>query len=211
MNVFVFLDNRFCLIEDKSIWTKTAFPYSFWTRYLDVFDEVIVVARIRSKSNAQRNFRRCDGLGVSFIAIPDYHGPLQYATRYYQIVKHLNNIDVSGHAVILRAPSQIGNLMERKLRKNSYPFGLEVVGDPYDAFAPGVIIHPFRPLFRWLFRKHLNKQCANACSISYVSKYLQRRWRPSNISTFITSYSSIELPDDAFVRAPRRFSRRTNR
>lgn len=210
MNVFVFLDMRFHMAEDGSVWTYTSFPYSFWTRYLDVFDEVIVVARIRSKSDAQRDFKRCDGPDVSFIAIPDYHGPLQYSTRYYQIAKRLKNIDISGHAVILRVPSQVGNLMERRLRKNSYPFGLEVVGDPYDAFAPGVIIHPFRPLFRWIFRKYLYKQCANACSISYVCKYLQRRWRPSNISTFITSYSSIELPDDAFARAPRRFGRRTN-
>ena len=45
MNVVVTLDDRFDRTPDGRVWTQTTFPYSFWSRYLQVFDSVRVVAR----------------------------------------------------------------------------------------------------------------------------------------------------------------------
>lgn len=46
MIVYVILEHRFDRTADGEIWTLTQFPYSFWKRYLDVFEAVVVVARV---------------------------------------------------------------------------------------------------------------------------------------------------------------------
>ena len=48
--------------------------------------------------------------------------------------------------MILRVGSQIADLVLPVLHSRGRPFGLEVVGDPWDAFAPGSSTHPLRPL-----------------------------------------------------------------
>jgi hypothetical protein len=39
MRVLVPLEFRFDRASDGTVWTQTAFPYSFWARYLEVFEE----------------------------------------------------------------------------------------------------------------------------------------------------------------------------
>ncbi len=76
---------------------------------------------------------------------------------------------------------------------------MEVVGDPYDVFAPGAVVHPLRPFFRWWFPRQLRRQCVCACAAAYVTEQaLQRRYPPGRRS-FATHYSSVELPKDSFL------------
>jgi glycosyltransferase involved in cell wall biosynthesis len=80
---------------------------------------------------------------------------------------------------------------------------VEVVADPYDVFAPGSVKHPLRPFFRWWFPRQLRRQCAGACAAAYVTRHnLQRRYPPA-AGGFSTHYSSVELPEEAFVSQPR--------
>jgi hypothetical protein len=51
MNVVVTLDDRFDRAPDGRVWTQTTFPYSFWSPYLQVFDSVGAVARVRDVPN----------------------------------------------------------------------------------------------------------------------------------------------------------------
>ena len=84
-----------------------------------------------------------------------------------------------------------------------HPYGVEVVGDPYDVFAPGSVRHPLRPFFRWWFPRQLRHQCYHACAAAYVTESsLQRRY-PPNPEAFVTHYSDVELPAEAFVSSPR--------
>lgn len=52
MNVVVALEHRFDRTPDGKVWTQVAFPHSFWMRYLEVFDRVIVVARVLEVASA---------------------------------------------------------------------------------------------------------------------------------------------------------------
>ncbi|GAG41465.1 unnamed protein product, partial [marine sediment metagenome] len=80
---------------------------------------------------------------------------------------------------------------------------VEVVGDPYDVFAPGAIKHPLRPLFRQIFSRRLRHQCDNAQACSYVTeKKLQLRYPPGS-GSISTHYSSIELPPEAIAQTTR--------
>jgi phosphatidylinositol alpha-1,6-mannosyltransferase len=54
---------------------------------------------------------------------------------------------------------------------------VEVVGDPFDMYAPGAVRHPFRPLLRRWFTASVVRQCANAAGACYVTeRVLQQRY-----------------------------------
>lgn len=188
---------------DGEIYTGTSGGYSFWQRYLQVFDEVIVVARVKKQLSSPLNGVRVNGKGVYVHPMPDYTGPW----RYLQCRKELQQvvqIACEGlSAVILRVPGPVGDLVWRQMTRQRRPFALEVVGDPYDVFAPGANSHLFRPFFRWWFTHRLRRQCLSACAVAYVTEhYLQKRY-PNAPGVFATHFSSIELSEEAFVACPR--------
>lgn len=47
MKVLVAVDAQLFRTEDGKVWTPTIYGYEFWTRYLDIFEEVVVVSRIK--------------------------------------------------------------------------------------------------------------------------------------------------------------------
>jgi glycosyltransferase involved in cell wall biosynthesis len=203
MQLVVSLEFRFDCTPDGRVWTQTTFPYSFWLRYLSVFDRVRVVARVREVESAQPHWQRADGDRVSFDPLPYYIGPWQYVLQAPRIHRSVKQAIGSEDAVILRVGSQIAATIEPMLRKSQRPFGVEVVGDPHDTFAPGAVKHPLRPLFRWSFSRQLLRQCNSASAVAYVTeRALQRRYPPAS-GAFSTHYSSIDLPASAFVSAPR--------
>jgi glycosyltransferase involved in cell wall biosynthesis len=203
MRVIVALRHRFERTPDGAVWTIGQFAHSFWTRYLSVFDHVRVVARVRHVSEVPQDWQRADGEGVTFASVPYYVGPWQYLLRARRVHGAVRNAMTWREAVVLRIPSQVASCVEAVLRKRSYPYGAEVVIDPYDVFAPGSVEHPLRPVFRWWFSRRLRRQCVAAAGVAYVTaEALQRRYPPS-ARAFSTHYSSVELPDSAFVSAPR--------
>jgi len=201
MNVVVVLEQRFDRTPDGLVWGGA--KHAFWSRYLAVFEHVRVVARVRTVSSVPPDCDRSDGEGVSFAAVPYYLGPWQYLLRARRVQRAARNAVDADDAVILRVGSQIAACIEPRLRRTGHPYSVEVVGDPYDTFAPGAVRHPLRPFFRWWFTRQLQRQCAGACAAAYVTEHtLQRRYPPAR-SAFSTHYSSVELPDAALVSAPR--------
>ncbi len=201
MNVVVTVEQRFDSTPDGKVWTQTTFPYSFWTRYLEVFEGVRVVARVRPVPSVPFDWKRADGEGVSFVAVPYYIGPWQYIKRSRQVKHTVRNAVGSKDAVILRVSSQIATCLQPSLRKKGHPYAVEVVADPYDVFAPGSIRHPLRPYFRWTSLYQLKQECAKAVAAAYVTKEaLQRRYPCSHHQVGI---SDVVLPESAIVNQPR--------
>jgi len=78
------------------------------------------------------------------------------------------------------------------LMRAGRPYGLEVVGDPWDVFAPGVVRHPLRPFLRRYFWWQLRRQCAGAAGVAYVTeRALQKRYPIGEGQA--TSYTSASL------------------
>ena len=203
MRLVLALEHRFDSTPDGVVWTPGTFAHSFWTRYLEVFGQVRVVARVRQVGAVPEDWTRADGEGVSFVAVPHYLGPWQYLLRARQVKGAVRHAVGPTDAVILRVGSQLAAVMGPLLRRMGRPYGVEVIGDPYDVFAPGAVKHPMRPFFRWWFPRQLRRQCAGACAAAYVTEHtLQLRYPPAK-GSFSTHYSSIELPDVACVPQPR--------
>ena len=199
MNLVVVLEHRFLRTPDGRVWTPTTFAYNFWQRYLEVFDSVRVVARVRDVPDVTDGCRRADGENVTFASVPYYVGPWQFALRAWSVMRALQEAVMPYDAVILRVPSTLANLMVPVLRKRRQPFGLEVVGDPWDVFSPGAVkwLWPVRVLARFWFTWALKKQCQEAAAVAYVTKFaLQRRYPPGKISY---NYSGVELFDASFA------------
>ncbi len=204
MKVIVALEHRFSKTPDGAVWTQSPFFYKFWQRYLEVFEQVSVVARIRHVPSVSTQWRQANGERVAFTPVPYYVGPWQYLCRARQITQAIRQSVTPNDAVIMRVSSQIADCLEPQLQHTRHPYALEVVADPYDAFAPGSIKHVLRPIFRWWFPRRLRQQCRRAYAISYVTEFaLQQRYPPAS-EAWTTHYSSVELPQAAFVTEPRR-------
>ncbi|MFI7603253.1 glycosyltransferase family 4 protein [Actinoplanes sp. NPDC049681] len=96
-------------------------------------------------------------------------------------------------------PSQLGTILASARTRRRLPFALEVVGDPYDVFSSDSTKTPLRPLLRTWFTSSLRDQARRALGVAYVTeRTLQERYPPGP-QALSTHYSSIELPDSAFL------------
>ena len=203
MRVVVVLEHRFRSTPDGRVWTDGPFPNSFFVRYLDRFDHVEVVARVQPVSEPGSAWVLADSERVTFAPVPYYVGPREYLLHRQAVAAAIKRALEGDNAVVLRAPGQLANVAARSLVRGGHPYGAEIVGDPYDAFAPGVGHGGLRPLFRWQQTRALKRLCRNAASVAYVTgSVLQQRYPPAP-GAFTTHYSSVELPDEAFVAEPR--------
>jgi glycosyltransferase involved in cell wall biosynthesis len=204
VNLVVSLDHRFERTPDGAVWTQTQFGYAFWARYLSVFDGVRVICRARDVATPSAGWTRADGPGFSLAALPPYVGAWQYLRAYRRVGRLAREAISPDDAVLLRSASTVAPRLVRDLCRLGRPYGVEVVGDPYDVFAPGSVEHPLRPLLRWWVPRQLRRVCRHACAAGYVTeRALQDRY-PAGPGAFVTHYSSIELSDDAFVPEPRK-------
>src|SRR6266852_7344636 len=202
MTVAVTIEQRYDRTPDGGVWAPM-FGYCFWQRYLTVFDDVRVVARVRDVSEVPSHFSRADGDRVTFAGVGHYIGPWQYAVRSRQVRSAARRAIGPRDAVILRVDSQIAACVYPLLRSTGHPYGVEVVVDPYDVFAPGAFKNVLRPFFRWKFTRQLRQQCAGSSAAAYVTaRVLQLRYPPAP-GAFATSYSSVELPPQAFAKESR--------
>lgn len=209
MDVAVLLEYRFSRTPDGKVWTQTAFPYTFWQRYLCAFDNVRIVARVEDIASVPMDWQRVDGDNVLFRGLPYYVGPWQYLLNQSQVRRKTKEAISPSDSVIIRAPSQIGTGIASILRREKRPYGLEIVGDPYDVFAPDAVQHPLRAFFRWWFVRRLRQQCKNASAVAYVTKHkLQERYPIGSKTKIVSSYSSIELLDEHYIYAPRFYNNR---
>ncbi len=203
MRLSVVQSSRFARTPDGRIWTGTIKPYDFWERYLTVFDAVRVVARVRDVEAVPEDWKRSDGPAVEFHCVPSFIGPWQYARRWRSVRRAVRRAFCPTDAFIFRGASVFSGLIHPWLQKTEHPYAMEVIGDPYDVFAPGVVRHPLRLYFRWKFTRQLKTLCGQACACAYVTeRKLQSRY-PSAPSALTTHYSCIELPNGTIAVSPR--------
>jgi glycosyltransferase involved in cell wall biosynthesis len=201
VTVVLVLEERFRRTPDGRIWASGPLRSSVWPRYLQVFDDLRVVARVRSVPAVPGDWEPAEAPNVSFAAVPSYIGPWQYARRARQVRSAIRRAVGSKDAVILRVPSQLSSILAPSLTARKHPFAVEVVGDPYDVFSPGAIRHPLRPALRLLFVRRLRQQCRHAMAALYVTEAaLQRRYPCPGISVGI---SNVVLTAQHFRDVPR--------
>lgn len=198
MKVTVTIEHRFARLPDGTVWTPSSFAYSFWTRYLDVFDSVRIVSRASEVKSVPENWLRTDGDSVEIGSIPYFLGPVEFARNWRSIRSAIDYWVDDAETVILRAASTIANMAATRLREKALPYGVEVLCDPWDVFGPGVVKHPLRPFFRRWFARHLRRQCQEASAVAYVTqRTLQERY-PAAAAARAFAVSDVVLSESSF-------------
>ncbi len=201
--VVVSVESRYDRTPDGRVWTKDGPAHRFFARYLAAFDDVRVLARVRDVALVPGGAHRVDGDRVSVRAVPYYHGTLGYLRHWPAVRRAARAAAGDADAVILRAPTVMALPLAAHRQRRGLPYAVEVMGDAYDVFAPGVIRHPLRPWLRRRYTGRLRRLCARATAVAYVTEaYLQRRY-PAAPAAVTAVYSSVDLPEAAFVTAPR--------
>ena len=197
MDLTVALDARYVVAPNGSAWSQFGMARQFWERYLEVFDRVRVVARAVPVDCAPKSWLPVNGPHILFHPLPNYCGPWEYLKNYRAFQTALRAAAPVSGAVVLRGASHVANALEPLLLRRRYPYALEVLGDPYEVFAPGVVEHPMRMFFRWYFTRRLQKQCLAAAGVAYVTREsLQRRYPTRAMAEGV---SDVDLPEDALL------------
>lgn len=204
MDVLVAFDMRYDRTPDGRVWTPDQFSYTFFARYLAVFDRVKALTRVRDVPHVPEQYLRVDGEHVQVAPVTYYLGLQQYLANYAQVHRTTRQAVTFQDALILRLPSPTGTIVANAARAKGFPYAAEVINDPESTFAPGAIRHPLRPYIRWWFMRTLRRLCRTAAAASYVTEtFLQQRYPCPGYSVGV---SSVELDDTMFVAAPRSYT-----
>jgi glycosyltransferase involved in cell wall biosynthesis len=198
MKLLIALEQRFARGADGQFCAEGPANYGFWSRYLEIFDELVVLARVSADQQACLEEARADGPSVSFCELPDYRGPWQFLRNLPELKATVRQAVVKCDAYILRVPGLIAPLAWHEIRRLGKPYALEVVGDPWDALGPGTWPNVFRPIFRRAAARHLRAACQGAIAIHYVTgKALQRRY-PARKNVYAVGFPDA-LMDSVFA------------
>lgn len=193
LKVAVITEQRFLQFKGK-VFAEAIGGEDFWRRYLDNFKGVKIIARVKSTNELPNNTVQVDGVDITIVPLPHYIGwrglPLMLVLFF-----HTRQVAYQDDAFILRVPGLVGTLVAIWLRLRRWPYGVEVVGDPYDSLSSHALGKWWGDLLRIPFIYALKKQCQQAVAAAYVTREtLQKRYPPGG--QFTTHYSSITLNPD---------------
>ncbi|MGQ9682322.1 MAG: glycosyltransferase [Anaerolineae bacterium] len=103
----------------------------------------------------------------------------------------------------MRGPGAVAAAIHGACLRLGKPYGVEVLGDPYEAFAPGSVDHPLRVVFRYWFTRQLMRMCREACAVAYVTRSALQRRYPPRADAFVIDFSDVDLSPRAYVGQPR--------
>ena len=123
MDVLVVSEERLERTPDGVVWGPSS--YRFWSRYLEAFDNVRIVARVRDvefRTSGQNT--RATGPHVMVCPVPYYLGPLAYLKVSRQVRGAVRNAYKIGDAVIMRVGCHIAYPLYKVLRRLGAPTAL---------------------------------------------------------------------------------------
>lgn len=203
MKLLLFLEHKF-FIEDGKIISEKVISYDYLKRYLNVFEEVCLCARVLDRKPITSICPIVDSR-ISILPLPNYSS--------MDIIKHFNECKriVTGNlsdidCVIIRGPSSIALLAGSITFKK--PMGLELVINPETFFytpQSNFFLKVINAIKKQLFVISTKSLCKKVNGVSYVTaEYLQKKY-PSRAALkgesehyFETHYSSIDLKDSAY-------------
>lgn len=205
MKILVATDAHIYKTPDGKYWSKVIYGYNFWTRYLQVFNSVRIVARVKTIKNIDDGLEIVSGPGVEVYPIPFFQGPKQLLQKYISIQKSLKNVSKDCDVALLRLPSQTAQMTLKYLNKQM-PIAGEIVYNPYDD-----IVRKDKNIINRCINRiihiQLKKFCKIANGVSYVTKNSIQKHYPSYCRLygydkyhFETNYSTITLSKEAFSK-----------
>lgn len=100
--IAVSLEHRFYEYDGK-LYTKLAFPYAYWCDYLNFFDQVTVVARVKKVDTFTSDMVRVDGVNVSYEKLVYFRGMKQFLLKSPFIITAIFKVALKHKYFLLRS------------------------------------------------------------------------------------------------------------
>lgn len=197
MKLLLTTNGRLVKNDRGEYFTSVVYGYTFFERYLEVFDEIKLVAHCEKLSEIPDGYLRVDGERLSVIEVPFPHGKVEYVKKFLSIKKTLKekikNADFD--VAVLRIPDQLSFQVFNVIKNMGKPIGAEIVSSSWDIMAPDVSSNPLRPFIRLIWDFNEKRICRKADGTAYVTKsFLQHRYTPNTSEGhFTTNYSSANV------------------
>lgn len=210
MKVLITTDAHLYKTPDGKYWCSAIYGYSFWTRFMNVFTNIRIGARVKNVEKVDSKWKRVDGEKIEIYEIPFYQGPVQLVKKYKKIKRRIKSVADGCDVAIFRLPSPTGQLIWNEIKNLEIPIGIEVVYDLTDDMKD-----PNRSkilkLITYVQLRFLKKACLSANGVSYVTENAIQKNFPSfsriygeDEEHFETFYSTITMNDKVFT-SPRNF------
>jgi len=197
MRIMVALENRLVKTRNGNIYSTTVCDYNFWSRYLLVFDEVVVLARVGDIDQKELDKPCANGLGVRFFRLPYYIGPWQYLKQRRKIKTIVEKAICQADVFSLRIPGRVSTLLWYELMRQGKPYGVEVVGSSADVAQTCGCNALIRFVLGILGPRNQRRQCKDAIAASYITReYLQSLYPPGG---WHINCSNVDLPDEVII------------
>lgn len=200
MDLYFVTDARFHRGKDGNIYAgEMSFNNQLYERYLKKFDKVYIVARL---------FEAMDDIPAEHIVtnaevlpLPAFNSAWEFLKNKKTVRNKLQSYLKREGAVMIRGAGAVGYLASEVCTRHGISYGIEVIGDPYDVFAPGVIKHPLRFLFRYLFTYQQKRAVYNACAVLYVTKFALQNRYPERKGVFSSYASNVYISEKQNVKS----------
>lgn len=195
-------------LPNGQVWVDKQSDIKFWDRYLNVFDEIIVCARMKNVESVGVKALRSDRDRVSFVGMPDFRGAGGIVKHYLGIQKALMSALKKADCVIFRAPSPISMVSYGIVRRSGKPVAVELMNNPYTHFSPDSMHHFYQPIIQKFITNQTKRMCKAANGVSYVTAHVLQELYPSRSMMnqkksrkyFDSSYSTINLSKDKYIK-----------
>ncbi len=182
-------------------YSKTVYSYDFFKRYLDSFDSVRFITKVKVLKHDDIDFKsymRVDGPKVEIFELPWYQGIKGLLKNILKIRKTVRNSLEGCDGYLLRLAQVECYLFDLFAKKNKKKYIVELVNDPN-------LFMDMNYLFRRINVIYTRKIIKKAIGVSYVTKdYLQSKYPSLAHKTnfkkgFTNYYSTIDLYDDQIL------------
>jgi glycosyltransferase involved in cell wall biosynthesis len=197
--LYVVLDSDFSRAQGVASSNRSHYDL-FGRRYTAVFKNVFLVCRVNNRE--EPDGLPVTGPGVCVIELPPIRGWSQLLFGLPALLRALLAIPRDA-AVILRVPGWVPSIAFPILLLRRIPFGVEVMADAYQLFAPGAYRRSGRAIYRAFLTQLQRWQCRFATASAYVTARALQECYPPAVGRVTVSYTTLELPPSAIAAAPR--------
>lgn len=189
-------DHKYLPQKDGRILSHGQFSENGWQRYLDAFDELVVLGRFAQlKENEDPNrLNVASRERVLFHLAPDSNNIKGFLTGHKKLRPNVEKLVESADAIILRGVSELGWLTFQAAQRMRKPIAMEVVADAFDDLwhHGGAAAKAYAPMRLMRARA----MTGGASHLIYVTKgALQKNYPPNPHALLVTYASNVEIPD----------------
>jgi glycosyltransferase involved in cell wall biosynthesis len=200
MRVLLTSEARFERTGDGTVWGPAAYGSALWNRYLDVFSDVVVAARVTDVERPSDGCVVASTSQIAFCRLSPYSGLGGLLRNTRTVCRALAVAVRSCPAIIVRSPSPIAQIAASITMALNRPYGAEIVGDPDQVFSAGAFHHPLRVAVRRAATAAQASLARHATAVLFVTRDVLQRKYPTPGQAF--SASDAALDDAAFGVEP---------